>query len=75
MQIEGWDRLIEIGVGGQRQDQESWNTSTLVICTTQLTGGISFKKLKYFGIILNIFEFSHVWEIAELWFVFVNAFS
>ena len=30
------------------------------------------KKLKYFEIILNIFEFSWVWEIVESWLVYVN---
>ena len=33
---------------------------TLVICATQLAGGLLLKKLKYFEVMLNIFEFSRV---------------
>ena len=36
-----------------------------VICATQLAGGSLLKMLKYFEVILNIFEFSHVKEIVE----------
>ena len=32
----------------------------LVICATQLAGGLLLKKLKYPEVILNIFEFSRV---------------
>ena len=42
---------------------------------TQLPGGMFLKNLKYFETILNIFEFSHVWEIAESWFVFASELS
>ena len=35
------------------------------MCATQLAGGLLLKKLKYFGIMLNIFEFSRVWENVE----------
>ena len=38
---------------------------SLVICATQLAGSLLLKMLKYFEIMLNIFEFSHVKEIAE----------
>ena len=31
-----------------------------VMCATQLVGGLLLKMLKYFKVILNIFEFSHV---------------
>ena len=40
--------------------------------------GLSFavslllKKLKYFEVILNIFEFSRVWENVEPWLVSAN---
>ena len=44
----------------------------LVICATQLAGGLSLKKLKYPEVILNIFEFSRVWENVEPWSVHVN---
>ena len=33
---------------------------TLVICATQLAGGLLLKKLKYFEVMLNIFELSRV---------------
>ena len=42
---------------------------------TQLAGGLLFKMLKYFEVMLNIFEFSHVKEIAESWLVYVSKFS
>ena len=32
----------------------------LVICVTQLAGGLLLKKLKCFEVMLNIFEFSRV---------------
>ena len=32
---------------------------------TELTGGLLLKILKYFEVMLNIFEFSHVKEIVE----------
>ena len=31
-----------------------------VICATQLAGGLLLKNLKYFKVMLNIFEFSRV---------------
>ena len=34
-------------------------------CATQLAGGLLLKMLKYFEVMLNIFEFSHVKEIVE----------
>ena len=59
---------------------ETWNYNTnrnnvrksLVICATQLRGGLLFKKLKYFEAMINIFEFSRVWENAESWLVYAN---
>ena len=38
----------------------------------QLVGGLLLKKLKYFEVILNIFEFSRVWENVESWLVYAN---
>ena len=38
---------------------------SLVICATPLAGGLLLKMLIYFEVLLNIFEFSHVKEIAE----------
>ena len=37
----------------------------LVICATQLAGGLLLKMLKYFQVMLNIFEFSHMKKIVE----------
>ena len=34
--------------------------TSLVISTTQLAGGLLLKMLKYFELMLNIFELSHV---------------
>ena len=38
---------------------------SLATCATQLAGGLLLKKLKYFEVMLNNFEFSHVKEIVE----------
>ena len=46
--------------------------NSLVICTTQLAGGLLLKKLKHFEVMLNIFEFSWVWENEESWLVYAN---
>ena len=40
---------------------------SLVICATQLAGGLLLKKLKYFEFMLNIFVFSRMWENVESW--------
>ena len=42
---------------------------------TQLAGGLLLKMLKYFEVMLNIFEFSHLKEIPESALVYVNKFS
>ena len=34
---------------------------------TQPAGGLLLKKLKYFEVMLNIFEFSRLWEKVESW--------
>ena len=36
------------------------------MCATQLAGGLLLKMLKYFKVLLNIFEFSHVMKVVEL---------
>ena len=36
-----------------------------LICATQLAGGLLLKMLKYFQVMLNIFEFSHMKKIVE----------
>ena len=35
------------------------------MCENQLASGLYLKMLKYFEIMLNIFQFSHVKEIVE----------
>ena len=45
---------------------------SIVACATQLAGGLLLKKLKYFEVMLNIFEFSRVWENVESWLVYAN---
>ena len=58
-----------------------WNYNTnsnnmyeypFVIYTTRLAGGLLLKMLKYFELMLNIFEFSRVWENVESWFINVD---
>ena len=49
-----------------KMEPQSYNTDrdsarkSFVICATQLPGGLLFKKLKYFEVMLNIFEFLQV---------------
>ena len=44
-----------------RYEQEYHARKSLVICASQLPGGcLLLEKLKYFEVILNIFEFSWV---------------
>ena len=38
-------------------------------------GGVLLKKLKYFKVIWEIFEFLRVWEIVEFWLAYANKFS
>ena len=38
---------------------------SVVNCATQLADGLLIKMLKYFAVIINIFEFSHMREIVE----------
>ena len=45
--------------------QEQHVRKSLVICATQLARGLLLEILKYFEVILKIFEFSHVKEIVE----------
>ena len=53
-------------------EQEQHIRKSLVICATHLTGGLLLKKLKYFEVMLNILEFSRVWENVEFWLVYEN---
>ena len=45
------------------------------MCATQLAGGLLLKMLKYFKVLLNIFEFSHVMKVVEPCFVYANKVS
>ena len=47
----------------------------VVNCATPLAGGLLLKILKYFEVMLNIFESSYVKEVVESWLVYVNKFS
>ena len=38
----------------------------------QFAGGFLLKKLKYFEVVLNIFEMSQVFENVESWLVYAN---
>ena len=68
-------KRLPIATSNLRIKVPPWNYNTirnnvrkpLVICKTQLAGGLLFKKLKYFEIMLNTFEFSQVWQNAEPW--------
>ena len=42
------------------------------MCATQLAGGLLLEKVKYFKVMLNIFEFSRVWENVESWLVYAS---
>ena len=53
-------------------EQEEHVRKSLVICATQLAGGLLLKKLKYFEVMWNIFEFSRVWKYVETWLVYAN---
>ena len=55
-------------------EQEDLRRS-VVICATQVPGSALLKMLKYFEVMLNIFEFSHTKEIVESWLVYVYKFS
>ena len=47
-------------------------TRKKIPCATQLAGGVLLKKLKYFEVIWNSFEFLRVWENLESWMVYAN---
>ena len=53
-------------------EHEQHVRKSLVICATQLAGGLLLKKVKYFEVMVNIFEFLHVWENVESWLVSAN---
>ena len=71
-------------VSNRNRRTKMWNmfkvnnkdTKSLVTWATQLPAvGLLMKMLKYFKVMLNTFEFSHVKEIVELWLVYANKFS
>ena len=41
-------------------EQEQHVRKSIAICATQLAGGLLLKRLKYFEVMLNIFEFTRV---------------
>ena len=42
---------------------------------SQLAACVLLKKLKCFELLLNIFEFSRVWEIVKSWLVYADKSS
>ena len=53
--------------------EQEWHVrKSVVICATQLAVGLLLKKLKYLEGMLNIFEFSRLWQKVEFWLVNVN---
>ena len=42
---------------------------------TQIIEDLLLKMVKYFEVMLNIFEFSYMKEIIESWLVCINKFS
>ena len=44
------------------------------LCATQLVGSLLLNMLKYFEVVLNIFEYSHLKKIVESWLVYANQF-
>ena len=56
-------------------------TQTGIICKkipiyiTQFASGGMLKKLKYFEVMLTIFQFLRMWEIVEFWLVNANKHS
>ena len=48
----------------------NYEQKKVYICKLKLTGGLLLKKLKYFKVTLNIFEFSQAWENVEFWLVY-----
>ena len=54
---------------------EQYVRKSLVICTTQLIGDLLLKMLKYFEVMLIIFEFSLEKENVESWLVYINQLS
>ena len=42
------------------------------MCANQLVGGLLLKKLKYFEVMLSIFEFTRALENVESWLVYAS---
>ena len=53
------------GGGGSIRFNNETIMKSLVICATQLAGGLLLKMVKYFKVMLEIFEFSRLKEIVE----------
>ena len=51
---------IEISNSMELYEQEQHVRKSIAICATQLAGGLLLKRLKYFEVMLNIFEFTRV---------------
>ena len=58
-----------------KYEQEKHVKKFLVVCVTQLAGGLLLEMLKYFEVMLNISEFSHLKDIVKSWLLYVNKFA
>ena len=58
------------------QHKQKYNVrKPLAKCANQPAGCVLLKKLRYFKVMLNIFAFSRLWEIAESWLIYANSFT
>ena len=69
--IVTWNLRIKVPPWNYNTNRNNVRKS-LVVCATQLAGGLLLKKLKYFEFMLNIFVFSWVWENIESWMACAN---
>ena len=69
--IVTWNLRIKVPPWNYNTNRNNVRKS-LVVCATQLAGGLLLKKLKYFEFMLNIFVLSRVWENVESWMPSAN---
>ena len=69
--IVTWNLRIKVPPWNYNTNRNNVRKS-LVVCATQLAGGLLLKKLKYFEFMLNIFVFLRVWKNVEYWMASAN---
>ena len=69
--IVTWNLRIKVPPWNYNTNRSNVRKS-LVICATQLAGGLLLKNLKYSEFILNSFVFSRVWKNVETWLAYAN---